>query len=47
MKIIITIDLDDDFADPDHQMEITEEGYQLITDALGDLGSDIDVRRAP
>lgn len=46
MKIIITMDVDDSYADPAHPMGVTEEGYDKINDALADLGTDIDVARA-
>lgn len=46
MKIQITMNLDDVYADPGHEMGITEEGYDAINEALGELGTDIDVRKA-
>lgn len=46
MKISITMDLDDDYAEPDHPMGITEEGHIALQDALMGFGSDIQVTRA-
>jgi hypothetical protein len=46
MKITITMDLDDGYADPDHPMGITEAGYDELTNVLMLFGSDIDVKRA-
>jgi hypothetical protein len=46
MKIIITMELDAQFSDSGHAMGVTEEGYDRISEALGELGSDIDVSRA-
>jgi len=45
MKIRITMEIADEYADPDHDMGVSEEGYNAICEALGDLGSDVDVRR--
>jgi hypothetical protein len=47
MKIIITMELDDDYADPGHSTGVTEEGYIKINEALSELGTDVDVSRAP
>jgi len=44
VKIWITMDIDPEYADPDHDMGVSEEGYNAICDALAGLGSDIDVR---
>lgn len=46
MKILITLNLDDDYADPAHSMGVTEEGYNKISEALAELGGDIEVERA-
>ena len=46
MKIVITMDLDPDWADPDHPAGITESGYNQLSEALMPFGSDIDVRAA-
>ena len=45
-KITITMDLDPEWAEPDHPMGITEEGFLRLTDVLAKFGSDIDVRQA-
>jgi hypothetical protein len=45
MKIRITMDIDPGYADPGHAMGVTEAGYDAICDALGDLGTSIDVTR--
>lgn len=46
-KIIITMDIPSEYADPDHKMGVTEEGYNAIADALIEVGgTDIDVRPA-
>jgi hypothetical protein len=46
MKIAITMDLDDDYADPVHPMGVTEAGHDAIMDALGVFGGDISIERA-
>jgi hypothetical protein len=43
MKIRITMTVDPDYADADHEMGVTEDGFDAICDRLGDLGSDITV----
>jgi hypothetical protein len=43
MKIRITMTIDSEFADTDHEMGVTEAGYDIICDRLGDMGTDIDV----
>lgn len=45
-KIIIEMELDSEFDEPDHPMGITEEGHIAIQDALSELGHDITVSRA-
>ena len=45
MKIVITMTIDSEFEDAHHPMGVTEAGYDKITDALFDLGSDIEVNR--
>lgn len=45
-KITITMDLDDEYADPDHKMGVTEEGYEGISEALSGFGTNIDVSAA-
>ena len=46
MRITITMEIDPEFADPDHEMGVTEDGYREITEALEPLGTDISVARA-
>jgi len=46
MKISITMDLDDELADPGHSMGITEEAHERLQEALGEFGTDIIVNRA-
>ena len=45
MKIYITMDVDEEFADPSHEMGVTEEGYTAIVNALMGIGDDVDVHR--
>jgi hypothetical protein len=45
MKIYIIMDVEAEYADPDHPMGVTNEGYEAIVDALISIGGDIDVRR--
>jgi hypothetical protein len=46
MKITITMNIDDEYADPGHKTGVTEAGHDAITDALAEFGDDIDVRNA-
>jgi hypothetical protein len=39
------MDIADEYADPDHDMGITEEAYEQITDALMGFGDDVDIRK--
>jgi hypothetical protein len=45
-KIRITMDVDDEYADPDHAMGVTEEGHLEISEALAPYGDDIEFERA-
>jgi hypothetical protein len=45
VRIVITMDLDHYFEDPDHEMGISEKGYDQLCEALGDFGTDINVER--
>lgn len=45
MKITITGDVDDDYADPDHEMGVTNEGYEAILGGLSGILDDIDIKR--
>jgi len=46
VKITITMELDAEHDDPEHAMGITVKGYDLISEALEPLGTDITVERA-
>ena len=46
MKIIITMEVDPEFEDPDHETGVTEHGYREIADTLMPLGAVLDVARA-
>lgn len=39
------MDLDDEYADPGHQMGVTSQGYEQLCDALAEFGTNIDVTR--
>ncbi len=43
-RIIITMDVDGEFADPDHSAGVTEAGYIAIEGALSEFGTDIVVK---
>lgn len=43
MKIRITMDIDDEYADPTHPMGVTNDGYELLVARLAALGAD-DIR---
>ena len=43
MKIVITMDVDPQYSDAGHAMGVTEEGYERLCAALGELGTDIGV----
>lgn len=44
MKIFISMEVDDDYADPNDSTGVTEEGFNEILDALMHLGDDIKIR---
>lgn len=46
MKIIITMDLDDEYADPGHSTGVTAEGYDKLDALLNQVGTDIEVSQA-
>lgn len=46
VKVRITLDVADEYADPDHEMGVTREAYERIIDMLRWLGDDIDVELA-
>lgn len=45
MKIVISMDLDDGYADPDHPMGITEDAYMQLAERLSDMGTDINISK--
>jgi hypothetical protein len=45
MKIRITMEVDEEYADSDHAVGITEEAYLGISEALSDYGMDIDIEK--
>jgi len=45
MKIYIAMEVDDEIADPTHEMGVTSEGYEAIVHALMGLGDDIDITK--
>jgi hypothetical protein len=45
MDIRITMTVDDELADPEHAMGVTEAGFEAIVAALVPLGTNIDVAR--
>lgn len=46
MKIVITMEVNPEFEDHDHETGVTEYGYREITDTLMPLGAVLDVARA-
>lgn len=45
-KVTITMEIDDDYADPEHWMGVTNEGFELLFRALSPYGDDIDINRS-
>ena len=46
MKVIIEMDVvDDDYIDEDHEMGVTEEGFEYILNALSGVGDNIQIRK--
>ncbi len=41
MPVIITIEVDDEFADDEHDTGLTEAGYIVLSKALGSVASGI------
>jgi len=41
VKVQITLDVDDQFADPDHEFGLTDEAWLEITEFLGNFGEDV------
>jgi hypothetical protein len=40
------MDLDEEYADPEHPMGITDEGHMALSEALMEFGSDITVKKS-
>lgn len=45
-KVIITMDVDPEYAEDDHPMGVTEAGHDMLHDLLGTMGSDIEITKA-
>jgi hypothetical protein len=45
-KIVITMELGEEWAEPDHAMGITEEGHIALQDALAEFGTDVTITKA-
>ena len=45
-KIIITMEVGDEYADEDDSTGLTEEGFDRLNEGLAEIGYDIDVRKA-
>lgn len=45
MKIIIEMNLDDEYSDPNHSTGLTENGYDMLVDMLSRMGENIDVKK--
>lgn len=43
-QIVITMTIGPEYADPDHPMGVTEDGYNELCERLGAMGTDIDVQ---
>lgn len=39
MKVKVIIEVDDMYADPDHSMGVTGEGYEVLVEAINAVGS--------
>ncbi len=44
-KITITMEVDDYFADDEHETGVTNEGYEKLIRILGGFGFDVEVER--
>jgi hypothetical protein len=44
-KIRITMEIAEEYSDPDHEMGVTEQAYEEISDALMSYGDDIDIQK--
>jgi hypothetical protein len=45
MKIRITMEVADEYSDPDHDMGVTEAAYEEIVDALMGYGDDVEIKK--
>lgn len=45
MKIYITLEVDDEIADPDDETGVTSEAFDRLFDALMHFGTEIDINR--
>ena len=45
-KIVITMDVDSEYADPGHPMGLTAAGYEAIAGVLAVFGDNIDINAA-
>lgn len=45
-RITVTIEVEDEYFDSEHETGLTNEGYEALVDAVGSVGSVQDVQRA-
>jgi hypothetical protein len=45
VKIRITMQVDDEYADPEHDMGVTEDAYLGISDVLAPFGDNVEIGR--
>ena len=45
MRVTITLEIADEFADSDHETGVTNDGFERIFGALSAVGDDIQVKR--
>lgn len=45
MKIKITLELDEDHADPQDSTGLSEQSYEALVDALNSFGEDIEITK--
>lgn len=44
-RIRIEMDLDDDYTDPDHVSGLNSEGDEKLSEALGDFGINLEIKK--
>jgi len=44
MKLIITMEVDNELADPDHESGLTEEGHSELMEVLMEIGTNIEIQ---